>query len=91
MNWPTVIVLLVVLAMVILAIRAMRMGKSQCSCGENGKKVEREVLLMVKAIDKCGKLPESLEWQIDYEWDELLNEIDRLICKFARKWEIKIP
>ena len=40
MNWPTVIVLLVVLAMVILAIRAMRMGKSQCSCGENGKKVE---------------------------------------------------
>ena len=34
MNLASVIVLLVVLAMVVLAIRAMRMGKSQCSCGE---------------------------------------------------------
>jgi len=40
MNLASVIVLLVVLAMVVLAIRAMRMGKSQCSCGENSKKTE---------------------------------------------------
>ncbi len=40
MNLASVIVLLVVLALVVLAIRAMRMGKSQCSCGENGKMAE---------------------------------------------------
>lgn len=38
MNLPTAIVLLVVLALVIVAIRAMRMGKGNCSCGENGEK-----------------------------------------------------
>ena len=38
MNLPTVIVLLVVLAMVIVAIRAMRMGKGKCACDGNPKK-----------------------------------------------------
>ena len=38
MNLPTVIVLLVVLAMVIVAIRAMRMGKGKCACDGNSKK-----------------------------------------------------
>ena len=38
MNLPTVIVLLVVLAMVIVAIRAMRMGKGKCACDGNAKK-----------------------------------------------------
>ena len=38
MNLPTVIVLLIVLAMVVVAIRILRMGKGKCSCGENGKK-----------------------------------------------------
>lgn len=37
MNLPTIIVLLVVLAFVIVAIRALRKGKGNCSCGENGK------------------------------------------------------
>ena len=32
MNLPTIIVLVVVLAMVIVAIRAMRTGKGKCSC-----------------------------------------------------------
>lgn len=40
MNWPTVIVLLVVLALVVVAIRAMRRGKGTCDCGGKGKKVE---------------------------------------------------
>lgn len=38
MNWATAIVLLVVLAMVVVAIRFLRMGKGKCSCGENRKK-----------------------------------------------------
>ncbi len=38
MNLATVIVLLVVLALVIVAIRTLRMGKGDCSCGESGKK-----------------------------------------------------
>ena len=38
MNLPTIIVLLVVLAMVIVAIRAMRMGKGKCACDGNAKK-----------------------------------------------------
>ena len=38
MNLPTVIVLLVVLAMVIVALRVMRMGKGKCSCEGNSKK-----------------------------------------------------
>lgn len=38
MNLATAIVLLVILAMVVVAIRAMRTGKGSCSCGENGKK-----------------------------------------------------
>ena len=38
MNLPTIIVLLFVLAMVIFAIRFMRSGKGNCSCGDNGKK-----------------------------------------------------
>ena len=38
MNLPTVIVLLVVMAMVIVAIRAMRMGKGKCACDGNTKK-----------------------------------------------------
>ncbi|MBR3492757.1 MAG: hypothetical protein IKH44_10720 [Bacteroidales bacterium] len=37
MNLPTIIVLLVVLALVLVAIRALRKGKGNCSCGENGK------------------------------------------------------
>ena len=42
MNLPTVIVLLVVLAMVIAAIRIMRMRKGSCSCGSAGKKTENK-------------------------------------------------
>ena len=38
MNLPTVIVLLVVLAMVIVAFRVMRIGKGKCSCEDNTKK-----------------------------------------------------
>ena len=38
MNLATAIVLLVVLALVIVAIRILRMGKGGCSCGGNGKK-----------------------------------------------------
>lgn len=38
MNLPTVIVLLVVLALVVIAIKAMRSGKSSCSCGGNSEK-----------------------------------------------------
>ena len=38
MNWATAIVLLIVLAMVVVAIHFLRMGKGKCSCGENGKK-----------------------------------------------------
>lgn len=38
MNLPTVIVLLVVLALVVVAIRALRMGKGNCSCDESTKK-----------------------------------------------------
>jgi len=38
MNLATAIVLLIVLAMVIVAIRILQMGKGKCSCGENGKK-----------------------------------------------------
>ena len=38
MNLPTIIVLLVVLAMVIVAIRFLRSGKGNCSCGDDGKK-----------------------------------------------------
>ena len=41
MNWATIIVLLVVLAMVIVAIRALQAGKGSCSCGENCKKDEK--------------------------------------------------
>ena len=37
MNFPTVIVLLVVAALVIVAIRALRMDKGKCSCSENNK------------------------------------------------------
>ena len=37
MNLPTIIVLLIVLAMVIVAIRILRTGKGKCSCGENTK------------------------------------------------------
>ena len=38
MNLPTVIVLLIVLAMVVAAIYFLRMGNGKCSCNENGKK-----------------------------------------------------
>ena len=37
MNLPTVIVLLVVLALLVIAIRTLRMGKGSCSCGKNTK------------------------------------------------------
>ena len=37
MNLPTVIVLLVVLALLIFAIHTLRMGKGNCSCSENTK------------------------------------------------------
>ena len=37
MNLATVIVLLVVLALVIAAVRILWMGKGSCSCGENTK------------------------------------------------------
>ena len=42
MNLPTVIVLLVVLAMVVVAIRMMRTGKGSCSCGSTGKRTENK-------------------------------------------------
>lgn len=58
---------------------------------KNGERVQREVVIMIKALDKCGKLPENLEWQIDYEWDDLLNKVDDLLCKFVEKWELKFP
>ena len=35
MNWATIIVLLVVLALVVLAVRTLRKGKRSCSCGCN--------------------------------------------------------
>ena len=35
MNLPTVIVLLVVLALFIIAIRILRMGNDKCSCGKD--------------------------------------------------------
>ena len=35
MNLATVIVLLVVLALIIAAVRILWMGKGKCSCGEN--------------------------------------------------------
>ena len=38
MNLPTVIILLVVLAMVIVALRVLRTGKGKCSCDSNTKK-----------------------------------------------------
>jgi len=38
MNLATAIVLLIVLAMVVVAIHFLRMGKGKCSCDENGKK-----------------------------------------------------
>ena len=38
MNLPTAIVLLVVLAMVVVAVHFLRMGKGKCSCDEKGKK-----------------------------------------------------
>lgn len=34
MNWPTVIVLLVVSALVVIAILGLRKGKGKCDCGE---------------------------------------------------------
>ena len=37
MNWPTAIVLLIVLAMVVVAIHFLRKGKGSCSCGEKKK------------------------------------------------------
>lgn len=37
MNLATVIVLLVVLALVIVAIRNLRKGKGSCTCGEKKK------------------------------------------------------
>ena len=37
MNLPTIIVLLVVLAMVVIAIRFLRSGKGNCSCGDKKK------------------------------------------------------
>ena len=37
MNLPTIIVLLVVLALVVMAIKAMRSGKGSCTCCENAK------------------------------------------------------
>ena len=37
MNWPTVIVLLVVLTLVIVAIKAMRNGKGSCACDDKKK------------------------------------------------------
>lgn len=37
MNLPTIIVLLVVLALLIVAIRTLRMGKGSCSCGGKTK------------------------------------------------------
>lgn len=38
MNLPTVIVLLVVLALVVMAINALHSGKGTCSCGEHNEK-----------------------------------------------------
>ena len=38
MNLATVIVLLVIAALVIVAIRALRTNKDSCSCGGNAKK-----------------------------------------------------
>ena len=38
MNLASVIVLLVVLAMVIVALRVLRTGKGKCSCESNTKK-----------------------------------------------------
>ena len=35
MNWPTVIVLLVVLALVVVDIIALHRGKGRCNCGDN--------------------------------------------------------
>ena len=40
MNWPTVIVLLVVLALVVAAAKALRGGKGTCSCDKDGKPME---------------------------------------------------
>ena len=37
MNLPTVIVLLVVMALVIVAVHILRTGKGSCSCGEKKK------------------------------------------------------
>ena len=34
MNWATVIVLLVVLALVFVAVRSLRSGKGQCACDD---------------------------------------------------------
>lgn len=38
MNLATVIVLAVVLALVVLAVRTLRKGKGGCSCGAGNKK-----------------------------------------------------
>ena len=40
MNLPTVIVLLVVLALVVVAVYILRMGKGKCACDGNAKKPE---------------------------------------------------
>ena len=37
MNWPTVIVLSVVLALVVVDIIALRRGKGRCDCGRTQK------------------------------------------------------
>lgn len=41
MNFPTVIVLLIVLALVALAIKTLRSGKGRCSCGGDCDKKSR--------------------------------------------------
>ena len=38
MNLPTVIVLLVVFALVVMALNALHSGKGSCSCGEHNEK-----------------------------------------------------
>ena len=38
MNLPTVIVLLVVFALVVMALNALHSGKGSCSCGKHNEK-----------------------------------------------------
>ena len=38
MNLPTIIVLLVVLALVVMALNALHSGKDTCSCGDHNEK-----------------------------------------------------